>query len=422
MILLEGGSVLTKGGFEALDVLIDGDNVIRIGKTIESNGAEVIDATGCLIGPGFVDLHVHFRDPGQTWKEDLESGSRAAAAGGFTAVVAMPNTDPALDNLEVMFTVNERAREVGLIELAFASAITRGRLGVEPVDLEALYDIGVRVFSDDGDSVTDDAVLKEVMNRVSGLDGAVVAQHAEVASATRFGHMHDGEVSRRLGIGGLTSEAESEVVSRDLALARETGARYHCQHVSSQETVDLIGEAKQEGLAVTAEVTPHHLVFVDEDVEQVGPDLKMYPPVRTSRDRACLVSALNNGIIDAVATDHAPHTETEKSVNFESAPRGVIGLETAAAAVSGVVSDRQRFFEVMSRAPARIGGFTGQGQVVKRGGVANLVVFDPGVEWVPNVFASKSANSPFREREMRGRVKATISRGKVVYLMDEASE
>ena len=415
MILIEGGSVLTENGFEALDVLIGDDCVIQIGVTTGVNGAQVIDATGCLVGPGFVDLHVHFRDPGETWKEDFESGSIAAATGGFTAVVAMPNTEPPLDNLEVIVAAKERARKIGLIELAFASAITKGRLGVELVDVEGLYDVGVRVFSDDGDSVSGDAVLREVMTRLSGLDGAVVAQHAEDASATKFGHMHHGEVSRRLGIGGMTSEAESNVVSRDLQLVRETGARYHCQHVSSERTVDLIGAAKQEGLAVTAEVTPHHLVFTDEDVEQVGTDLKMYPPVRTARDRACLVSALNSGIIDVVATDHAPHTESEKSVDFDKAPRGVIGLETAAAAVSSVVSGPQRFFEVMSRTPARIGGFTHQGGFVEVDSKANLVVFDPDVEWVPRVFASRSANSPFQARQMRGRVKATVSRGNLVY-------
>ena len=421
MILIKAGSVLTRDGFQALDVLVDGEDVVQVGET-GVNGATVIDATGCFVGPGFVDLHVHFRDPGQTWKEDLESGSVAATAGGFTAVVAMPNTDPPLDNIEALLSANERAGEVGLVELAFASAITKGRLGIDPVDVEALYDIGVRIFSDDGDSVSEGAVLKEVMTRLSGLDGGVVAQHAEDASATGSGHMHHGEVSRRLGIGGLTSAAESDIVSRDLQLVREIGARYHCQHVSSEETVDLIDGAKQEGLAVTAEVTPHHLVFTDEDVEHIGADLKMYPPVRTSGDRASLVSAINSGIIDAVATDHAPHTESEKAVHFDKAPRGVIGLETAAAAVSAVVPEPQRFFEVMSRVPARIGGFDSQGGFVEVGGKANLVVFDPNIEWVPDVFASRSANSPFQARQMRGRVKATLSRGNLVYSLSDTNE
>ncbi len=273
----------------------------------------------------------------------------------------------------------------------------------------------MRLFTDDGDCVEDDQMAERLMERISALPGAVFCQHAERTELSRGGHMHEGAVSARLGMEAMPSEAESAIVARDLGVVRRTGAAYHCQHVSAAETVDLIRGAKDEGLSVTAEVTPHHLTFTDSDVEDVDPNFKMYPPLRSAEDRAALRSGLLDGTIDAVATDHAPHTREEKSVGFESAPRGVIGLETAAAAVWEIVGDPHRFFEVLSTNPARIAGMENQGLVLRPGLPANIVVFDPKATWVARSFFSKSTNSPYLGAQMTGRVVATIARGHLAH-------
>lgn len=413
MIVVRNGNVLTADGWAQVDVLIRDGQIAAIGSGLE--GDSQIDASGCLVGPGFVDLHTHLREPGQTWKEDVASGSRSAAAGGFTAVVAMPNTDPPIDSPMLVDLVAGLGAEAGLVEVIPSAALTVGRAGHAVADIDALYRAGVRVFSDDGDSVANAELLEEIMSIIAGLDDAVVAQHAEDASFTAAGHMHEGEVSRRLGVGGLPAQAETEVVKRDLSLVRGTGARYHCQHVSSMMTVTVIRSAKEEGLPVTAEVTPHHLSFTDEDLASLDTNFKMYPPLRSESDRQALVEALRDGTIDVVATDHAPHQQDEKGLAFTEAPRGVIGLETAAAVVWDTLRDRDAFFRVLSTAPARIAGLSNQGRPVEVGGAANLVVFAPDETWKAAAFRSKSANSPFLGREMRGRVRATIHQGKITH-------
>ncbi|HEU4895537.1 MAG TPA: amidohydrolase family protein, partial [Acidimicrobiia bacterium] len=274
---------------------------------------------------------------------------------------------------------------------------------------------GVRLFTDDGDSVADVEVLEAAMGEISRLPGAFVAQHAEDRSLTENGHMHEGTLSRRLGIGGLPAEAETDVVRRDLELVAETGARYHCQHVSAKMTVELIRRAKESGLPVTAEVTPHHLTFEESALSDLDPDFKMYPPLREAEDRDMLAEALRAGVIDVVATDHAPHLPAEKETDFAGAPRGVIGLETAAAATWEILGDRDRLFEVLSSSPARILGLADHGLPLRPGMRANLVVFDPDATWVPGVFRSRSSNSPYRGREMRGRVRATVCGGKLAH-------
>lgn len=413
MIVIQNGNVLMADGWAQVDVLIRDGQIAAVGSGLE--GDSQIDASGCLVGPGFVDLHTHLREPGQTWKEDVASGSRSAAAGGFTAVVAMPNTDPPIDSPMLVDLVAGLGAEAGLVEVIPSAALTVGRAGHAVADIDALYRAGVRVFSDDGDSVANAELLEEIMSIIAGLDDAVVAQHAEDASLSRAGHMHEGEVSRRLGVGGLPAQAETEVVERDLSLVRGTGARYHCQHVSSMMTVTVIRSAKEEGLPVTAEVTPHHLSFTDEDLASLDTNFKMYPPLRAESDRQALVEALRDGTIDVVATDHAPHQQDEKGLAFTEAPRGVIGLETAAAVVWDTLRDRDAFFRVLSTAPARIAGLSNQGRPVEVGSAANLVVFAPDETWKAAAFRSKSANSPFLGREMRGRVRATIHQGKITH-------
>lgn len=413
MIVIRGGTVLTPDGWAVTEVAVDGGLVTALGTDLD--GDVVIEAGGCLVGPGFVDLHTHLREPGQTWKEDIASGSAAAAAGGFTAVTAMPNTDPPMDSRKVVESVLAAAADLDIVDVIPAAALTLGRLGAIPADLEDLYETGVRLFTDDGDALTDTTVMEQVMTRIAALPGAFVAQHAEDPSMTRDGHMHPGPTSRRLGIGGLAPEAETEMVRRDIEITAATGSRYHCQHVSAAATIQVIEQAKALGLAVTAEVTPHHLTFDETALVDLDPNFKMYPPLRSADDRASIIDALASGVIDVVATDHAPHTVAEKSVPFTAAPRGVIGLETAAAAVWEALSDRDRLFEALSVTPARLLGLADHGRLVEPASPANLVVFDPASTWNANTFRSKSANSPYLGRQMRGEVKATIRKGRVVY-------
>lgn len=419
-VLIRNGVVLARDGLIAADVLSSRGVIERIEPDIGPDGHTTIDASGCLVGPGLVDIHAHLREPGQTWKEDLETGSRSAAAGGYTAVVVMPNTEPPIDNAAMVADIRARADEIGLIEMGVAASVTEGRAGRELSDLEALYRAGARLFTDDGDCVQDGEVLEEAMHLVARLPGAVLAQHAEDSVRARGGHMHDGEVSNRLGVPGIPAEAEEAVVRRDLELVRRTGARYHCQHVSSGGTVELIRMAKEAGLEVTAEVTPHHLSFDESHLEGLDPNLKMYPPLRTLDDRLALRSALIDGTIDVVATDHAPHSAEEKAVGFFDAPRGVVGLETAASVAWEAVGDPDRFFECMSIRPARIAGLESQGHRLTAGAPANLVVFDPAARWVAGRLFSKSANSPYLGMEMTGRVVSTIHRGQVVHHWEKA--
>lgn len=411
MILLRGGTVVSAGGLLKADVGVDDGRIAFVGS--EESRGRTIDCTGCLIGPGFVDIHVHFREPGQTWKEDIETGSRAAAAGGFTAVVPMANTEPPTDRPALVKAMGERARSVGLVELAPAAALTVGRLGAEVSPVEDLWKSGVRIFSDDGDSVGRPDVLEEAMKRVAGV-GGVVAQHAEDATLTGDGHMHEGEVSVRLGIGGLPAEAEEKVVARDLELAERTGVHYHVQHVSTAGTVALLRDAKSAGLNITAEATPHHFSLDHHLLESCDTMMKMYPPLRTAEDVASITAAVRDGTIDAVATDHAPHTNLEKNVPFEQAPRGVIGLETSAAVAWSILEgDPVAFFARMSVAPAGIGELLGQGCWPEVGGPANLVVFDPDLVWTPDRFESRSHNSPWLGVALRGRPVATLFEGRL---------
>jgi dihydroorotase len=415
VIVIRGGDVLTAKGWQRVDIAIE-DGAVSALATVTGFGADEIDAAGCLVGPGFVDMHTHLREPGQTWKEDIASGSSAAVAGGFTAITAMPNTDPPMDTPKVVGEVTASAAEVGLVEVVPSAALTVGRAGTTPTSVADLYAAGVRLFTDDGDSVADTGLMRALMSEIASHRGAFVAQHAEDTMMTRGRHMHEGEMSRKLGIPGMPVEAEARVVERDLELVAETGASYHCQHVSAETTVDLIRSAKESGMRVTAEVTPHHLTFDETALDSLDPDLKMYPPLRSPEDRHALVDALRSGTIDVVATDHAPHLPEEKAVGFADAPRGVIGLETAASAMWATVGDRDLLFSALSTSPARILGLAGHGRPVAVGEPANIVVFDPAARWAPTTFRSRSSNSPYRGMEMRGQVRATIHGGRVVYV------
>jgi dihydroorotase len=406
-MIITGGSVLTADGMTVADVRIDGDRIVEVGQSLGGDDSR-FDASGCWVGPGLVDLHTHLREPGQEWKEDLKSGRDAAAAGGFTTVVAMPNTNPAIDSGHVAAHV----RRTDGVEVVPAGCLTLGREGVRLAHLDDLWAAGVRIFTDDGDTVADAGLLRRAMEYLAQL-GGVVAQHAEDPGLSRGGHMHEGSVSSRLGITGLPSVAEEVVVARDLRLVELTGCRYHVQHVSTAGTVELVRQAKAAGLPVTAEVTPHHLVFDDRAVESMDPVFKMYPPLRTASDVEALCAAVIEGVIDCVATDHAPHSAHEKDVPFEEAPRGVIGLETAAAAVNEALSlDPAAFFDRLADAPRRILGR--EAHRIEAGAPADIVVFDPTARWTASEFRSRSENSPWRGAEMQGKVRLTVAAGHVV--------
>ncbi|MGZ5385148.1 MAG: dihydroorotase, partial [Acidimicrobiia bacterium] len=329
--LFTNARLVTADGVVEKDILVKDAVIAEIGTGLHTSG-ETIDCAGSLVGPGLVDIHVHFREPGQEWKEDIGSGSAAAAAGGFTAVVTMANTDPAIDAGHLARFVIDRGRQEGLVEVVPAGAITMAREGKKLAHLDELWAAGVRIFSDDGDSVEDAGLLRRAMEYLAEL-GGVVAQHPEDRGLTANGHMHEGSVSSRLGMAGLPALGEETVVARDLALVRLTGVRYHVQHVSTAGTVELVRSAKAEGLPVTAEATPHHLMLDHGEVVRMNPDVKMYPPLRRPADVEAVRAGLKDGTLDVVATDHAPHAAHEKDVPFEEAPRGIIGLETAAAVV-----------------------------------------------------------------------------------------
>jgi dihydroorotase len=419
-ILIRGARVVdpASGRDEVADVLV-ADGVVAAPNG-SAAGATVLEGDGLVLAPGLVDLHTHLRQPGREDAETVETGCRAAALGGFTAVSPMANTDPVADTAAVIHEVRDLGAQAGLCDVLPVGAITRGRLGEAMAELGEMVEAGVRMFSDDGTTVPDARMLRNALTYARAFDGVVVAEHCEEPSLVEGGQMHEGYHSYSLGLAGRPREAEEIVVARDLAIARLTGGRLHVQHLSSAGSIDLVRRSKAEGIRVTAEVTPHHLSFCDEDLVTYDTNFKVNPPLRTPEDRAALRAALADGSIDVVATDHAPHAVEEKEAEFDQAPPGMIGLETALAAVlTNVVQAGEttllRAIEAMSTAPARILGLHDQGGPIEPGRAANLVLFDPAAEWVVEApFASRSRNSPFLGRRLRGRVVHTLFRGELV--------
>ena len=416
-LVLHGGEVLTQDGLTRTDVLVQGGEVRALGTDLV--GDDSLDCTGAWIGPGFVDLHTHLREPGQEHKETIATGSAAAAAGGYTAVLAMPNTSPAIDTADRVEWVRARGAEAGLVEVAVAGAVTKGRQGEELADIEGMLAAGVRWFTDDGDTVRTSLLLREALVRLRPV-GGVISEHAEDPALTQGAVMHAGETAELLGLAGMPAVAETIIIARDLLLAEELDATVHMQHVSTARSVELIAAARERGIRVTAEATPHHLTFDHTELKARDPRFKMKPPLRTGDDVEAVRAAVRAGVIDVVATDHAPHTVAETTdAGLEQGAFGVIGLETAAAATNTVLSlDPESFFDRLSIAPARLGGFATQGQRLQPGSAANLVVFDPAREWLPTEFRSRSQNSPFIGRPLRGRVLASLYRGEITHQLD----
>ncbi len=381
-------------------------------------GAETIDCSGLLLIPGLVDLHTHLREPGFEHKETIASGTRAAALGGYTAVSAMANTDPVADHAAIVTEVRDRAAAAGLADVYPVGAITKGLEGESLAEFGAMVAAGVRVFSDDGNCVPTARMMRNALTYAKAFpEEVVIADHCEDPSLVEGGQMHEGVHSSALGLAGRPAEAEEIVVARDIALARMTGGRLHLCHLSSARAVDLVRRAKADGVRVTAEVTPHHLVFTDDDLVRYDTNLKVHPPIRTAEDRDALRAGVADGTIDAIATDHAPHAVEEKEAEFDRSPPGTIGLETALAAIftevvgPGFVT-LERALEAMTSVPARILGAAGHGGPIEPGRPANLAVVDTGETWtVEAPFASRGRNSAFLGRTLTGRVRMTVLRG-----------
>ncbi|HKS99933.1 MAG TPA: dihydroorotase [Rugosimonospora sp.] len=419
--LIKGVSV---AGAEPTDLLIRDGLVAAAGRDATGARAEIVDGAGLIALPGLVDLHTHLREPGREDAETVESGSRAAALGGYTAVCAMANTEPVADTAGVVEQVYRLGREAGLVDVQPVGAVTRGLRGEHLAELGAMATSAaqVRVFSDDGHCVGDARLMRRALEYVKAFDG-VIAQHAEESRLTENAQMHEGEISARLGLAGWPAVAEEAIIARDALLAGHVGARLHICHVSTAGSVEILRWAKRRGVRITAEVTPHHLLLTDALAESYDPVFKVNPPLRTGEDVATLRAALAEGVIDVVATDHAPHAVEDKECEWAYARPGMLGLETALSVVlSTGTLDWSGIAERMSRIPARIAGLAEHGQFPAPGVPANLTLVDPVATRVvdPTGLASRSRNTPYAGMTLPGRVVATFLRGEPTVLDGKA--
>jgi dihydroorotase len=403
------------------DVLVRNGTIAEVGGpgTIEAPpGAEVVEGAGRHLFPAFVDPHVHLRTPGQEHKEDLETGTRAAAAGGFCLIVAMPNTDPVIDSAPLLQSLRDTALRDARIPVGFMAAITRGLQGKDLTEMAELRHEGALGFTDDGKPVTSAGVLRLAL-QYQRLCGGVLALHEEDPTLSRDGAMHEGEVSALLGVAGIPSVSESTMVARDAALAGYEGGRVHMQHLSCIESVEAVAAAKAAGVLVTCEATPHHLCLTHEDVRGLDTRMKMNPPLRTERDRQALIEGLRSGVIDCIATDHAPHARDEKEVPFEQAPMGTTGLETSFAAVHTelVLPGVLPLSLVIERMTGGAALLDLQTPRIVAGEPANLTLVDLAAEWEvgENGYESRSANCCFAGRTLTGRVNMTVAAGAIAY-------
>ncbi len=401
------------------DILINYGVIERVAENIDDYDAKIIDATGMIVAPGLVDLHVHFREPGLEYKEDIESGSRAAAKGGVTSVLCMPNTNPPIDNAALVEYVINRGNRAGLANVMTTACITKGLKGEELTEMAELKDSGAVAFSDDGRPVTSSVIMRRALSYAKMLDIPLMA-HCEDLDLVDGGSMNEGYMSTYLGLRGIPKSAESVAVSRDILLAEEIGARLHICHVSTKNSIEAVRAAKARGAKITAETAPHYFTLTDKACDGFNTNAKMNPPLRDDEDVAAIIEALCDGTIDAIATDHAPHHVDEKRIEFEKAANGIVGLETSLAlgCTYLVKSGKMTMLELidkMSTAPAKIVG-SDRG-TLNVGAPADIVIFDDNEEFIVDVneFETKGKNSPYNGMKLFGRVRRTILGGRTVY-------
>ncbi|TMM23306.1 MAG: dihydroorotase [Actinobacteria bacterium] len=420
-LVVRGARVLdpAEGVDGVCDVRVDGGTIAQLGTNLETNEHRVVDGSGLVLAPGFVDAHVHLRVPGREDEETIATGTAAAAAGGYCAIPAMPYTEPLVDSAAVLGSLVEDAQAQAEIPVGFLAAITRGQDGAELTEMAELADAGAAGFSDDGHPVVAPGLMRRAL-QYHGITGRRLALHCEEPTLSKGGQIHEGAVSAELGFAGYPSVAESTMVERDLALAAYEGQPLHLLHLSARESVEAVRAAQAKGVAATAEVTPHHLCLTDEAVRTLDPNLKMNPPLRSADDRAALIEGLRDGTIGSIATDHAPHARHEKEVPFEAAPFGVTGLETAFAALytslvePGLVP-LETLLERMSAGPAQAYGL--ERPRIAVGAPANLVLLDTAAEWQVEEggFRSRSANSWLIGKRLKGQVRLTVAAGRVAF-------
>lgn len=418
-LVIKNGHIMdpASGKSEFTDVWVEDKHILGFGAHPEwEEEAEVINADGCVVAPGLVDVHVHFRDPGLTYKEDLETGSRAAAAGGFTTVVCMANTKPIVDSPEVIQDILQRAKKLP-VHVKQVSAVSKGFEGKELVDFQAMVDAGACGFTDDGIPLTDAGFIKKAMEEAAKMD-MPISLHEEDPTLNEVNGVNKGVISEKMGIGGAPAISEDVMVARDVMLALDTGAKVDIQHISSGRSVDLVRYAKKQGAKVFAEATPHHFTLTEEDVLNYETMAKMNPPLRTEWDRTKIIEGLADGTIDMIATDHAPHSAEEKEREFTKAPSGIIGLETSLSLGITILVKRgyltmMQLLEKMTVNPAKLYNFACG--TLKEGAAADIVIFAPDEVRTVEAFESKAENSPFLGAQLYGKVKYTICDGKVVY-------
>lgn len=422
-VLIKNGHVLDPAtGVDGIcDVLTEDQRIIGVKEHIEEQADRVIDAKGCYVMPGFIDLHVHLRDPGLEYKETLETGGKAAAHGGVTTVCAMPNTKPVIDTKERVEDVHTRAKEDSPVHVIQLGAVTVGQAGEELADIEGMAEAGCHAISEDGKSVMNASLYREGMRRAAA-SGIAVFAHCEDIHMVEGGVMNADQKAEALGLKGITNAVEDVIVARDILLAKETGVQLHLCHCSTADSVRMVAEAKKDGLPVTAEVCPHHFIMTTDDITEDDGNFKMNPPLRSKADVEALREGLKNNIMDVIATDHAPHAEQEKDRSMKDAAFGIVGLETSAALTytelveTGVLTPMQ-MAEKMSYNPAKILGLSEEKGSISEGKIADIVIFDPSKEYEidKHTFFSKGKNTPFHGRKVKGEVLCTIVDGVPVY-------
>jgi dihydroorotase len=426
-LLIKEGRIIDpdRGLDETASLVITDGKIAWLGRgEPPQTGCDVINGRGLVVTPGFIDLHCHLRQPGAEEKETIATGSRAAASGGFTTICCMPNTEPPLDNKDIIDYVKLTAAKEAIVRVLPIGCISRGREGERLVDMKELVSAGAVAFSDDGSPLTSSRLMRQALEVSRSLDIAII-DHCEDTSLSEGGLMNEGALAQKLGLKGIPASAEEAMIARDLTLAGPTGGHIHIAHVSTAGSVALIRRAKERGVRVSAEVTPHHLALTEEEVAGYDTSAKVNPPLRTKEDTQALLQGLKDGVIDAIATDHAPHTEAEKGREFALAPFGISGLETALGSLMGLVHRGELALPTLiarlTTEPARIiGGNYGELGTLKIGAPADITIFDPDMEWLvdPQAFASKGKSTPLAGSRLKGKVVATIARGRLVYRDD----